>query len=31
MHRCTRVLETNGIVPKAEPVLKQTLGELTTE
>src|SRR5262245_5843107 len=23
--------ETNGIVPKAEPVLKQTLGELTTE
>ena len=23
--------ETNGIMPKAEPVLKQTLGELTTE
>lgn len=23
--------ETNGITPKAEPVLKQTLGELTTE
>jgi regulator of protease activity HflC (stomatin/prohibitin superfamily) len=26
-----RQFETNGIVPKAEPVLKQTLGELTTE
>jgi len=26
-----RAFETNGIVPKAEPVLKQTLGELTTE
>ncbi len=26
-----RQYETNGIVPKAEPVLKQTLGELTTE
>ncbi len=26
-----RLFETNGIVPKAEPVLKQTLGELTTE
>ena len=25
------LFETNGIVPKAEPVLKQTLGELTTE
>ncbi len=26
-----RAFETNGIVPKAEPVLKQALGELTTE
>ncbi len=26
-----RLFETNGIVLKAEPVLKQTLGELTTE
>ena len=26
-----RLFESNGIVPKAEPVLKQTLGELTTE
>lgn len=26
-----RLFVTNGIVPKAEPVLKQTLGELTTE
>lgn len=26
-----RLFETNGIVPRAEPVLKQTLGELTTE
>src|SRR5215475_1717739 len=26
-----RSFETNGIMPKAEPVLKQTLGELTTE
>jgi len=26
-----RLFETNGIAPKAEPVLKQTLGELTTE
>ncbi len=26
-----RLFETNGIQPKAEPVLKQTLGELTTE
>jgi len=26
-----RAFETSGIVPKAEPVLKQTLGELTTE
>jgi regulator of protease activity HflC (stomatin/prohibitin superfamily) len=26
-----RQFEANGIVPKAEPVLKQTLGELTTE
>lgn len=26
-----RQFETSGIVPKAEPVLKQTLGELTTE
>jgi len=26
-----RSFENNGIVPKAEPVLKQTLGELTTE
>jgi regulator of protease activity HflC (stomatin/prohibitin superfamily) len=26
-----RFFETGGIVPKAEPVLKQTLGELTTE
>jgi regulator of protease activity HflC (stomatin/prohibitin superfamily) len=26
-----RLFETNGIVPKAEPVLKQALGELTTE
>jgi len=26
-----RLFEANGIVPKAEPVLKQTLGELTTE
>jgi regulator of protease activity HflC (stomatin/prohibitin superfamily) len=26
-----RAFETNGIMPKAEPVLKQTLGELTTE
>src|SRR5262249_44697272 len=26
-----RACETNGIMPKAEPVLKQTLGELTTE
>ena len=26
-----REFETNGIMPKAEPVLKQTLGELTTE
>jgi regulator of protease activity HflC (stomatin/prohibitin superfamily) len=26
-----RAFETNGILPKAEPVLKQTLGELTTE
>jgi regulator of protease activity HflC (stomatin/prohibitin superfamily) len=26
-----QLYETNGIVPKAEPVLKQTLGELTTE
>ncbi len=26
-----RLFETNGIVPKAEPVLKQSLGELTTE
>jgi regulator of protease activity HflC (stomatin/prohibitin superfamily) len=26
-----RLFETNGILPKAEPVLKQTLGELTTE
>jgi regulator of protease activity HflC (stomatin/prohibitin superfamily) len=26
-----RLFETNGIIPKAEPVLKQTLGELTTE
>jgi len=26
-----RLFETNGIIPKAEPVLKQALGELTTE
>lgn len=26
-----RLFESNGIVPKAEPILKQTLGELTTE
>jgi regulator of protease activity HflC (stomatin/prohibitin superfamily) len=26
-----RSFETNGLMPKAEPVLKQTLGELTTE
>ncbi len=26
-----RSFETSGIMPKAEPVLKQTLGELTTE
>jgi len=26
-----RLFETAGIMPKAEPVLKQTLGELTTE
>ena len=26
-----RLFESNGIVPKAEPVLKQALGELTTE
>lgn len=26
-----RLFERNGIIPKAEPVLKQTLGELTTE
>ena len=26
-----RLFESNGVVPKAEPVLKQTLGELTTE
>ena len=26
-----RLFESNGILPKAEPVLKQTLGELTTE
>ena len=26
-----RLFESSGIVPKAEPVLKQTLGELTTE
>jgi regulator of protease activity HflC (stomatin/prohibitin superfamily) len=26
-----QLFATNGIVPKAEPVLKQTLGELTTE
>jgi regulator of protease activity HflC (stomatin/prohibitin superfamily) len=26
-----RLFETNGVVPKAEPYLKQTLGELTTE
>src|SRR5512139_2271764 len=26
-----RLFESNGIQPKAEPVLKQTLGELTTE
>lgn len=26
-----RLFEANGIIPKAEPVLKQTLGELTTE
>jgi regulator of protease activity HflC (stomatin/prohibitin superfamily) len=26
-----RLFESNGIVPRAEPVLKQTLGELTTE
>jgi regulator of protease activity HflC (stomatin/prohibitin superfamily) len=26
-----RAFETNGLMPKAEPVLKQTLGELTTE
>jgi regulator of protease activity HflC (stomatin/prohibitin superfamily) len=26
-----RLFEANGIQPKAEPVLKQTLGELTTE
>ncbi|MBN1380106.1 MAG: SPFH domain-containing protein [Deltaproteobacteria bacterium] len=25
------LFETNGIIPKAEPVLKETLGELTTE
>jgi len=24
-----RLFESNGIVPKAEPILKQTLGELT--
>jgi regulator of protease activity HflC (stomatin/prohibitin superfamily) len=26
-----RAFETNGLMPKAEPALKQTLGELTTE
>jgi regulator of protease activity HflC (stomatin/prohibitin superfamily) len=26
-----KLYETNGIIPKAEPVLKATLGELTTE
>ncbi len=26
-----RLFEDNGIVPRAEPILKQTLGELTTE
>ncbi len=26
-----RLFETNGIIPKAEPVLKQALGEMTTE
>lgn len=26
-----RLYEDNGIVPRAEPILKQTLGELTTE
>ncbi len=26
-----RAFETNGLMPKAEPVLKQALGELTTE
>ena len=26
-----RLFESGGIVPKAEPILKQTLGELTTE
>ena len=26
-----RLFESNGIVPKAEPLLKQALGELTTE
>lgn len=26
-----RLYEDNGIIPKAEPVLKETLGELTTE
>src|SRR5215470_8699308 len=26
-----RAFETSGLMPKAEPVLKQTLGELTTE
>jgi regulator of protease activity HflC (stomatin/prohibitin superfamily) len=26
-----RLFESNGVVPKAEPVLKQALGELTTE
>jgi regulator of protease activity HflC (stomatin/prohibitin superfamily) len=26
-----RLFEDNGVVPRAEPILKQTLGELTTE
>lgn len=26
-----RLFEDNGIIPRAEPILKQTLGELTTE
>ena len=26
-----RLFESNGIIPKAEPILKETLGELTTE